>query len=329
MSIKEIAKLANVAPSTVSRVLNDSGYVSEEVRERVKKVVREQGYVPNAITKSFRYKRTNVLGVIIPKIDSEPIARYISSITEVSKSQGYELLFACSNMNSEDEIKQIDLLSRQNVDGIILISTGITDQHAKSAELALKPIVLLGQNHEKFISVSSKDFESAFELTNLMIDKDRKKLALINLASNDPAVNKERLHGFTSAMDKARLEVRSSWISESGLSERAGYEAMKKIWNNSDEKPTAVFCVADVIAIGALSFLLEEGVKVPKQCMIAGVDNSSVSASIHPPLTTIDLNLEILANTATNLLIDKINGKIIRKSDIPQSTYEIIERSTT
>ena len=132
MNINEIASLAGVSRATVSRFLNN-GYVSEEKRQRIKKVIDETGYRPSAQAQTLRTKKTNLVGVIIPKINSDSIGRMVAGISLVLSQAGYQLLLANTDNNEKEEIKYLKVLAEKQVDGIILIGTVITGAHKKTA----------------------------------------------------------------------------------------------------------------------------------------------------------------------------------------------------
>ncbi|WP_062321176.1 LacI family DNA-binding transcriptional regulator [Halolactibacillus sp. JCM 19043] len=129
MRIKDIAKLAGVSPATVSRVMNNNGYVKEEKREAVLKVIKEVDYQPNPIAQSLKNQKSHMLGVIVPKISTETASRVVAGVTEVAKVHGYQVLIANTDLDIEEEINYLKFLSNKSVDGIIMMGTEVTDRH--------------------------------------------------------------------------------------------------------------------------------------------------------------------------------------------------------
>ena len=149
MTINEIARLAGVSRATVSRYLND-GYVSEEKRERIRQVVEQTGYQPSAQAQMLRTKKTRLVGVIIPKINSDTVSRMVAGISDVLAKKGYQLLLANTNNDIEEELKYLRLFRDNQVDGILFIATIFTARHKKALKECKVPVVILGQQLEEY-----------------------------------------------------------------------------------------------------------------------------------------------------------------------------------
>ena len=147
MNINEIARLAGVSRATVSRYLND-GYVSEEKRERIKKVIEETGYQPSSQAQMLRTKKTRLVGVILPKINSDTVSRMVAGISDVLSRSGYQLLLANTNNDLEEELKYLKVFKDNHVDGILFIGTIFTAKHKKLLRECKVPLVILGQRLE-------------------------------------------------------------------------------------------------------------------------------------------------------------------------------------
>ena len=144
MTINEIAEMAGVSRATVSRYLND-GYVSKQKAERIRKVIAETGYTPSVSAKLLRSNHTNLIGVIIPKISSDSISRMVNGISNVLMAEGYQMLLACTNNNEADEVRYLKTFSQNNVDGIILFGTVLTQQHYETLKGISCPVIVLTQ----------------------------------------------------------------------------------------------------------------------------------------------------------------------------------------
>ena len=146
ITINDIARLAGVSRSTVSRYLNDNGYVGKEASERIKKVIDETGYIPSQSAQSLRTKKTGVIGIIVPKISTETASRLVGGMNEVLIDEGYQMLLADTTLDKEKEIEYLRLLQSRNVDGIILLGTNKSSRLIKGIEEAKVPVVVLGQD---------------------------------------------------------------------------------------------------------------------------------------------------------------------------------------
>ncbi|GKX67270.1 LacI family DNA-binding transcriptional regulator [Inconstantimicrobium mannanitabidum] len=328
MKIKDIADLAGVAPSTVSRVINNSGYVSEDLRKKIELVIEQTGYIPNNIAKSLKTKRTNTIGVIIPQVRSETVSKVVDGITQECNNRDYDLILANTNLSIEEELSYLKILQTKQLDGIIFMCTEITERHKDILEKVNIPIVIIGQEIQGFQCIIHDDFSAAKKLTNLLIDNNHKDIAFINVDKEDIAVKYERYYGFMEAMKEHNLKISEKWIEYGDFSIESGVNAMEKIWNKSQtRKPTAVFSVNDNMALGAISYLKNIGVNVPEQCSIVGIGNNKLSRFIEPALTTVEYYQEEVGKVAAICLLNKIE----ETDDINTNqyiSYDIVERNS-
>ncbi|WP_353611399.1 LacI family DNA-binding transcriptional regulator [Bacillus sp. FJAT-27251] len=330
VTIKEIAEMANVSRTTVSRVLNDSGYVSVKARERVLKVIEETGYVPSQHAKSLRTKRSKVIGVVIPKLGTETSGRLVNGMNEIFSEYGYQILLTSSNLAPQKEIEYLSLLKSRQVDGIILTATNVSNQLIAGIRQLRMPFVAVGQNIPGVSSVVYDDLDSARVMTRLLIERGRKNIAFIGVPESDQAVGVLRKQGFLDTMKEHRLNIRKEWIIESDFSISSGYSAMERIMESAvgGVIPDGVFCVTDRIAIGAIQYLKEAGMKVPQQISVTGIGASDLSKYVEPPLTTMDYENEKAGQEAAKILLAQIernedfqktvilNGRLIRRDSL-------------
>lgn len=326
ITIKDIAEMASVSRSTVSRVLNNSGYVSEEARARVEKVIKETGYTPSVNATSLRTKKTKVIGVILPTIKTETPSRVVTGLgTELSK-EGYEILLANTNQDKRKEIEYLDLLKMRQVDGIVLLPTNTEpDLLEKIREIDI-PLVMVGQESQDVHSVIYDDYQAARELTAFLIGKGHEKIAFIGVDETDKSVGHSRKQGYLDEMEATGLAVDSAWVKKGVFDIDSGYASMKEILANAADRPTAVFAVTDRLAIGAMSLLKEEGLKVPEDMAVAGIGASELSRYVDPPLTTIDYENEKAGEEAARQIIS-----CIRSDGAPEKVilgYRLIVRKS-
>ncbi len=307
-TIKKIAELANVSSATVSRALNNSGYVSDEVRKRILKIIEETGYVTSEYAKALRTKQSKVVGVILPKISTETSSRIVSGMDEELKKVGYQILLANTNLDRDKEVEYLNLLKSRQVDGIILVATNINDQLVKEINQLKIPIVVLGQEIPNTLSVIYDDYNAAKELTTYLINMGHSKIGFIGVDESDPAVGYLRKKAYIDVMEQHGFQIASSWVQKGIFDIGSGYNSMKNIIENSKEKPTAVFAVTDRLAIGAKKYLQENGHSIPKDMALVGIGASEMSAYITPSLTTVDYKNEEAGRAAVQLLLNNLNG---------------------
>ncbi|MFG6120009.1 LacI family DNA-binding transcriptional regulator [Thalassobacillus sp. B23F22_16] len=326
-TINDIAKMANVSRTTVSRVLNNNGYVSESARKRVMKVVEETGYIPSVSAKSLRTKRSGVIGVILPKISTETASRVVGGINEVVSKEGFQILLTDTELNHDKEIEYIRLLQSRHVDGIILLATNVNDRLLHAIEESKLPFISLGQELPGVTSIVYDDYHAAVDMTTMILQKGHEKIAYIGVGEEDPAVGVLRKKGFMDTMKKAGITVEEKWCSYGDFSMESGYESMKQIINNNRENPpTAAFVVTDRMAIGAMEYLKEQGFRIPGDIAITGIGAAVMSKYITPSLTTIDYFNKDAGSKAAELLLEQLQGKNTRKK-ITQN-YRLIKRDS-
>lgn len=327
VTIKEIAERANVSRTTVSRVINNSGYVSEEAKRKVLKVIEETGYIPSENAKSLRTKKTKVIGVILPKISTETSSRLVQGLDEVFAMEGYQILLTNTNLIPEKEIEFLRLLKSRHVDGIILSATNINPLLLDEIYQLKIPFVSVGQHISGLVNVLFEDYQASKDMVNLLISKGYKKIAFIGVSENDRSVGYLRKAGYLDAMKENQLPVEKSWVQTGIFNMDSGYESMKSIMETPKVKPTAVFAVTDRLAIGAMKYIKEIGMSVPDDIALAGVGSSELGIYISPSLTTIDFSMEDAGREAAYLLLDQINGKNYNEI-IKKITYRLLERSS-
>lgn len=326
ITMKEIAKLANVSSATVSRVLNNSGYVSDDVRKRILKIIDETGYIPSEHAKALRTKQSNVIGVILPKLSTETASRIVSGISEELAKHGYQILLTNTNLDPKKEIEYVKLLKSKQVDGIILLATNRSEALLKEIEKLKIPFVATGQEFEGVPSVINNNHGAAKDITNLLINKGHTKIAFIGVDESDYEVGYKRKVGYLDALEESQLPVIDQWIQKGEFTIESGYLMAKEIIESSTEKPTAIVAVTDRLAIGAMEYLKEQGLHVPNDVALTGMGASDLSKYITPKLTTVDLLSEHTGAEAAKTLLQILQeGISLEKKQID---YRLIIRDS-
>lgn len=328
MTIKDIAKMAGVSTAAVSRYFHN-GYISEEKREAIRKVVEETGYLPSMQAQTLRTKKTNLIGVIIPRIDSGSIARVVEGIMEKAEENNYQLLLANTMNNPEKEIEYLSVFHDKQVDGVILLGTLITDEHKRLISNMAVPIVVVGQKLEGFDSVYHDDYKAEYDTTKFLIEKGCKKLVYIGVDERDKAVGEDRYAGYRDAVIDAGLDECADRRVVGDFEYSDGYNGMRSLYEKYDEID-GVVAATDTVASGAMKYLYEKGVRIPEDVMIVGQGDSVTARIVTPELTTVKYFYEESGRTATRILLEKINSS---DEDVPvrmmRLGYEMIEGGTT
>lgn len=324
MNINEIAKLAGVSRATVSRYLND-GYVSEEKREKIKKVIEETGYQPSVQAQTLRTKKTSLVGVVLPKINSDTISREVAGISDVLTARGYQMILANTNNNLEEELKYLSLFKERQVDGVIFIATMFTKKHKQMLKDYKVPIVILGQHLEGYPCVYQDDYRAA-ELVTEKLMKKGTKFAYIGVTERDAAVGQRRRKGFEAALSKKKIEVPKERFKEGSFTMASGYEKACELFEK-DPTIDSLVCATDTMAIGAMMYLKELGLRIPEDVQVAGVGDGASGKIVEPKLTTVHFYYKTSGREAASMLVDLLEQDKRVCKEIKMSC-ELVERES-
>lgn len=323
MDIREIASRAGVSRTTVSRYLND-GYVSKEKRERIRRVIQETGYVPSRHAQQLRTGKTDLVGVIMPKINSQSVARMVAGITSELSGQNYQTLLANTDNDEYSEVSFINLFSARNhVDGIILIATVLTPEHREAIEALSIPLVVLGQRLEGVPCVYQDDYAAMRDLCRLAFRNTRKP-GYIGVFDQDIAAGHERLRGYLDACKEAGLTTSLETQKIVGFKADDGYFGAEEILHKVPDVDTLI-CATDDLAFGAMMCALEYGKSVPEDIQVAGVGDSLLSRIARPSLSTVHLHYKSAGMLAARMLLDLMRHGKSDKTDIVMD-YEVYGR---
>lgn len=326
MNISDIAKLAGVSPATVSRYLND-GYVSDEKKQVIRKVIEETGYSPLASAQSLRLKKNKVIGVIVPKLSSESISRVVDGISTGLADTGYHLFLGNTNNDISMELDYLNLFRGNFVDGVIFIATEITARHRQMLKHYQKPLVVLGQYAEGVPCVYHDDEGAAYAAVSHMLDQGCRRIAFLGVKASDAAAGKARHDGYSRALMDRGIAEDPSLYRQVDFSITDGYRAAQELIN-SGAAFDGLFCATDNIAIGAINCLHFSSLTVPGDVRVAGVGDSMVSKALIPALTSVHLYYNTSGQEAAGILMNILE----REQPINMQLrlgYELCEREST
>ena len=310
VTIKEVAKEANVSPSTVSRVISDSPQISEKTKEQVREVINKLKYKPNAIARSLANSKSRIIGVVLPNESQDLITNpfFIQAMKGMSgyaQSKKYYLMYAFSE-NEKSESDYINNFITSNlVDGVCLLRARSDDKSIKYLKESEFPFVVIGrpENSEDMLWVDNDNFHATYNLVNEFIKKGHKDIAFLG-AKNEWNVTKDRLKGFTVACEINGISVKDkNVIMRSDFSEQEGINGTIKLLENCT--PTAIIVEDDILAFGALKVLKQKNIK---NVEIVGFNNSPLAEFQTPPLSSVDINAKELGYYAAKILIDSLES---------------------
>ncbi|MCX7951876.1 MAG: LacI family transcriptional regulator [Clostridiales bacterium] len=327
LNIKDIAKLAGVSPATVSRVINNSGNVNEENKERVLKVLEETGYKPNALARGLIHKKTNTLGIVVPDISNINFSEFVKGIENQARSYDYNIILTTSENNFNKEVECFEMFKEKRVDGIIFSGTRFTEKHKSELDNSTIPFLVFGQNfeHEKIISININNQKAAYDATKLLFSKGAKNIAMIGGPLWDRAAGYDRFMGFLSASVERGLKPNELIYEEGDFTIKSGYNLMKAILNK--KKIDAILAANDFMALGAIKCLADLGYSVPNEVQVMGFDDNIIAEIYNPSLTTVKINFYEAGKIAAKAIIDKINKLKVDK--YIELKYELVIRKST
>jgi len=301
ITIKDVARKAGVSTSTVSRVLSPriNNYMREETREKVLKTIKELDYRPDIRAQSLRGMGTKIIGLIMPDALNPFYQELAYALEEVCYKEKYGLLVCSSKNNITRELVYINLLERQKVDGIILTTVGLSETKLNSLTKRGIPIVLVDRDvpGADIPVMFTNNYLGGCQAIQYLIDLGHKKIACIAGAMNTlSSIN--RLKGYRDTLQKNGLEVNKKLVKKGKFTYKDGYRLMKELLGKYGHEFTAIFCLNDLVALGAMRAIQEKSKNIPSDYSIIGFDNISLSSISNPPLTTIAQPIKEIARGA-------------------------------
>jgi LacI family transcriptional regulator len=309
-TLKDLARLAGVHPSTVARVLNADPQqrVSPELRERIIALAREHGYQPNGLARALRLKRTRVIGTMIPDISNPFFAVMFRAIEDALADLDYSVILANTDDDLQREVRGMNMLRERQVDGLILATARSTDPAIAALAADRFPYVLINRHTDPLDdhAIVPDDFAGAVQAVEHLVSLGHRRIAHI-AGPSDISTGYARHQGYAAAISRHGLPDDPSLIAPGTYREVGGYEAMRMLLALS-VRPTAVFAVNDMAAIGAIRAVHEAGLSVPDDISIVGFNDVPAAAQLLVPLTTMRVPLQQLGRAAVDRLLQFIAG---------------------
>ena len=324
-TIKDVARQAGVSTGTVSMVINNNPAVKLETRLRVQQAIKELNYVPNQYARSLVTRQKNVIGVVRTVVTSQKDAyrggyhfdelpdTYLadmldSIIAEVTRMR-YSLLFdalAWTKENVQQDIAVPAMAQDGRVDGLIWASGFMTESHKQFLLQQHLPVVTVGSRYPCFDWVDTDPEEGIYLMTKHVISRGHRKIAFIN-GLNNTQTSSHKYDGFVRAMEEAGLEINPDMMDHAGYSGIGGYNAMKRIWERSQEA-TVVITALDVLAVGAIHFLRDQGLRVPDDVSVTGYEDGILTEHMVPRITSVNTQKSELGRQASRILVNRIEN---------------------
>lgn len=305
ITLKDIAQMADVSPSAVSRYLN-GGSLSEEKSMRIKKAIEDTGYRPNSAAQTLRTGALKQIGVIVPKINSNSVGHVVAGINSVMAANGYSLFLGTTNGQDEQELRFLNLMQDNQVSGIIVMGTTMTPMKKDAFKACRVPLVITGQNFGDFPCVHHDDYGAMQALTKKMVSKGRKNIVYLGVDERDAATGLARRKAAFDTLREAGLDA--VHMVAAGYEVENGYDCAQQILETYP-KADGILCATDKLAHGIMKAMKEVGKKFPEDISICGVGDDWPDQLTTPTLTTARLYHEQCGEDAASILLQMIESK--------------------
>lgn len=307
MNIKDVARIAGVSAATVSRAINNSDSVTRETKSRIMKIIEETGYVPNLVGRNLRQSKSQKLLAIIPDISNSFYTEILRGVNDVSDLFGYDLLLSTSYFNEKAERKALELLYTKQIDGVISLMSCLTPGEVETVAQSFPYVQCCEYSEDVPVTyVTIDNIRAAYDAASFFLQRGHTELAMIS-GRLYPMACKNREGGYQKALAEYGCACKDSRIVISDFSFQGGYDACRQLFSNAKTPPTALFVTSDTMAVGAIRFLQDAGIRVPEDVEVIGFDNNELAEFNNPTLSTVAQPRYEMGRTAAELLIKKID----------------------
>lgn len=342
-TIKDVAQMAQVSAMTVSRVLNQKGYVSEEKRQRVLSCVEALGYRPNQLARSLVLNRSSTVGILLSHIENPVYAQYVSSMAAYFRKRGMDIILYCADSYAT-ALSGIQTLLDKQVEGLVILPLESYEAQDRSGGLPVllkkmgglmvqqkRPFVVVGDNeytpHDNWVR---EDYRGGAEMAvDYLVEAGHRRIGCVCWAPARGGVWGEREAGFRAAMRRHGLEVNENWrcvVREDGVGQAR--EAALRMLSRGGKLPSAMFCYNDAFAVGAIQAFQEKGLRVPEDISIVGHDGNLYSRCTAPHLTTVSIRAKETGRAAAKMLLDILRSRIPQRDNHLLIAPELIPGGT-
>ncbi|EGT3615548.1 LacI family transcriptional regulator [Clostridium perfringens] len=332
MNIRDIAKIAGVGVSTVSRVINEHPDVKDETREKILKIIKESNYIPNNSARILKKNYTNNIGVLVKGVFNPFFAEMINIIGNRINEAGYTMILQQNDYATEDDVDNlIAFVKEKRLQGIICLGGNFLNINDESFQFLDIPVVLTSVNtiskesKSKFSSIGIDNIVSAKDSTQYLIDKGHRNIAILLGEKNDVGISGLRLEGYRKALEENDIPYSEDNVFIGDYDYSGAYKVTKEIINNRKDI-TAIFSISDIMAVGAAKSVIDQGLQVGEDISIIGFDGMDISKYYNPGITTVKQPKKHMANNSIDLLLALLAKKEEHKHIIFET--KIIERES-
>ncbi|MGU8586425.1 LacI family DNA-binding transcriptional regulator [Clostridium perfringens] len=332
MNIRDIARLAGVGVSTVSRVINDHPDVKDETREKILKIIKESNYIPNNSARILKKNNTNNIGVLVKGVFNPFFAEMINIIGNRINEAGYTMILQQNDYATEDDVDNlIAFVKEKRLQGIICLGGNFLNINDESFQFLDIPVVLTSVNtlskesKSKFSSIGIDNVLAAKASIQYLIDKGHRNIGILLGEKNDVGISGLRLEGYRKALEENNIPYSEENVFIGDYDYSGAYRVTKEIINNRKDI-TAIFSISDIMAVGVAKSVIDQGLQVGEDISIMGFDGMDISKYYNPGITTVKQPKKNMANNSIDLLL----ALLAKKEDHKHIIFEtkIIERES-
>jgi len=327
VTIIDVAREANVSFSTVSRVVNGKGYISPKTRKRVMEAMTRTGYVANRQARALAGGKHQVVGLLVPDLDTSYIGEILRGIDEELAAVAWDLMLYTTHRRKTRESEFVISLTQGMTDGMLMILPMQPAAYIDMFRERKFPWVLIdyGEEDDSGPSVGTTNRQGAQDATTYLLELGHRRIAFIT-GNQEMRCSRERLAGYRQALDCAGLPFDPSLVREGDFRQPLGYSRTRELLD-LPEPPTAIFAANDQSAFGAMDAIRDAGLRIPDDVSVIGFDDIPAAGLTHPPLTTVRQPMVEMGRQATRMLLDLIADPVQEVPRIDLPTELIIRES--
>ncbi len=332
MNQRDIAKIAGVSSATVSRVINKDKKVSPKTAKKVLEVIKENGYVQNAMARNLRMANTKTIGYLVPDIKNPFFISMLSGFQEMCFKQGYDIIFENTAEDTEKENKALDTLLRYRVAGLLAVFVDTNNEYIESFVNMGIPVVMIDRKStgaQKSDYLMIDNVQGMRQIVDHLASLGHTDIALIH-GTKELTPGIERLEGFYEAMQQNGIPVNQAFVVPGYFTEEGGYEAAERLLQ-LDKRPTAIIGSNNLTTMGVYEALVDSGVRIPEEISIVGFDDFPFASYLQPPITVLKRPGISMGRVAAEMLLERIakgeESKAIKPRTIVMPTELCIRNS--
>ena len=328
-NIRKVSEVAGVSIATVSRTLKNPDLVTKETREKVLKAIEETGYRPNRMASNFSSGKSFLIVVLVNDLTNPFFSRIIKGVEEVAQENGYSVLLGDTHGIREREHKYAHLLLTHQADGLIQLDHSFPFNEEDARLAGKMPIVSVCDEIDsdfKYPHVTIDNYKAGREVGKHLLELGHKSFATIS-GPDDSQITTDRLDGLKSILAEHGIRVAAKWQKRGEYTMQSGERCAQELFSGN-ERPSAVFCFNDEIALGAYKAIKQAGLRIPQDVSVVGFDNIDTCAYMDPPLTTMDQPAQQMGRRAMELLYKLMNNEPLDEL-VEYNDFNLVVREST